>query len=157
MKKTRSILFLLISGLVAGQAMATDAWRWRERGIWVYGDKYPRGADSLEKVSSASGPATAASAVGAAANAAKLFPVTLYGMGCPGCEAAKKALDERKVPYSLKDPSKPEVYDEFKKLSPQSMAPVITVGDKALVGFDPAALNGSLDDAGYDKAASPRK
>jgi glutaredoxin 3 len=145
---------LLGACLCAGfQAHAGEAWRWKENGRWVYGDKYPKGAFNPERVLALDTRGATEPQSSGNEKAAKLFPVVLYGVGCPGCEAAKTALEARGVPVTVKDPSKPEVYEEFKKRSPQSLAPVILVGDKSLVGFDEAALAGALDDAGYDKAS----
>ena len=64
---------------------------------------------------------------------------------------AKKILDGRKIKYESKDPSVVDVYKEFKLLSPQSMAPVIKIGSKVLIGFENEGLNSALDDAGYSK------
>ena len=138
--------------LAAFHAQAGEAWRWKENGRWVYGDKYPKGAVNPERVLALDTRAATERQSSGNEKASKLFPVVLYGVGCPGCDAAKKLLESRGVSAQIKDPSKPEVYEEFKKRSPQSLAPVVMVGDKALVGFDEAALQGALDDAGYDKA-----
>jgi hypothetical protein len=60
-------------------------------------------------------------------------------------------LESRRIPFVVKDPSKQEVFVEFKRYSPQSLAPVMLVGEKALIGFEEVSWSGSLDDAGYDK------
>lgn len=147
----------LAAGLLiaSGFATATDAWRWRENGRWVYGDKFPPGALSPERFAPLSaGPRLASPPIGwENEQAAKAFPVIIYGVGCPGCEAAKKLMERRGVPAQVKDPAKAEVYDEFKALSPQSLAPVIVVGERSLVGFDEEAINAALDEAGYKKLA----
>ena len=143
------LLAVLVVASVAAQA--SQAWRWKENGLWVYGDHYPSGAQNPELVGAIRDlPADQSAGIGND-KAAKLFPVVVYGVGCPGCEAAKKILESRKIPVTIKDPSQPAMYEEFKKYSPQSLAPVIMIGEKPLVGFDSGALNGALDDAGYDK------
>lgn len=157
MKAVR-LISLAVAGacLLATAAQAGDAWRWKENGRWVYGDKFPRGAINPERVLSLDTRGATEKPVGSAnANAAKLFPVVVYGAGCGGCEATMKLLGGRNIPSTTKDPGKPEIYDEFKKHSPQSLAPVILIGEKVVVGFDEAALNGALDDAGYEKLVLP--
>lgn len=147
----------LAAGLLmaAGHAAASDTWRWRENGRWIYGDKFPPGAASPERFSPLSaGPRLASAPIGwENEQAAKASPVIIYGVGCPGCEAAKKLMDRRGVPAQVRDPSKSEVYDEFKARSPQSLAPVIVVGERSLVGFDEEGINAALDEAGYKKMA----
>lgn len=142
--------WLLVAG---GHAAASEAWRWREGGRWVYGDKFPPGAASPERFAPLSaGPRLASPPIGwENEQAAKSSPVIIYGVGCPGCEAAKKLMDRRGVPAQVRDPAKAEVYDEFKARSPQSLAPVIVVGERSLVGFDEDSINAALDEAGYKK------
>jgi len=138
-------------------AMAEIAWRWQEGGKWVYGDKYPRDAISLERVGQKGQVIENAVAGSVSQNiqnekASKLFPVVLYGVGCEGCEKAKKLLESRRIPFIVKDPSKQEIFIEFKTYSPQSLAPVMLVGEKVLIGYEEVSWSASLDDAGYDKA-----
>lgn len=140
-------------------AMAADAWRWQEGGKLVYGDKYPRDAVGLELVAGKGQVGEKNTSTGSSniqnEKAAKLFPVVLYGVGCEGCEKAKKLLESRRIPFVVKDPSKQEIFIEFKRYSPQSLAPVMLVGEKVLIGFEDVSWSGSLDDAGYDKTLNP--
>lgn len=156
MKREIFVACLLIVSWTS--AMAADAWRWQEGGKWVYGDRYPRGAVGLEQVAGNAqvGEKNAGTPSPNLQNekAAKLFPVVLYGVGCEGCEKAKKLLESRKIPFVIKDPSKQEIFVEFKRYSPQSLAPVMLVGERALIGFEEVSWSGSLDDAGYDKTVS---
>lgn len=148
----------IVVAFMAFNAEARDTWRWMERGKWVYGDKYPPGTVNPERMVNGAPPPVEEPSVGlAAAKAAKLFPVTVYGVDCSGCKDAVKLLELRKIPFVQKDPSKPDVYAEFKLHSPDSMIPVIMIGDRALLGYEISALNGALDDAGYDKLRMPAK
>lgn len=138
--------------LFMGGVFAGEAWRWKENGKWVYGDHYPRSAENPERVSGLTNvlPKAAPDSF-LNEQARKLFPVVVYGVDCPACDQAKKLLESRRIPVTYKDAKKPEIYDEFKKYSPESQAPVVLIGDKALIGFEATALNGALDDAGYEK------
>lgn len=146
-------LAVMVAGLLAlTSAIAGEAWRWKENGQWVYGDRYPRSAENPERVSAlvdALPKATPDSFLNEQAK--KLFPIVVYGVDCPACEQAKKVLESRRIPATYKDARKPELYEEFKKYSPDSQAPVVLIGEKPLIGFEVTALNAALDAAGYDK------
>jgi glutaredoxin len=154
MKASVRVFVALSTFALCASAFAGQTWRWKEGAFWVYGDKFPNGAVSPELVVAGS-PDTAVPIVAKSFSneqASKQFPVVVYGLSCPACDAAKKLLESRKINAVYKDPSTPEVFEEFKKYSPKAMAPVVLIGDKPFVGFEPAALNGALDDAGYEKA-----
>lgn len=78
-------------------------------------------------------------------------PVLLYVTDCgKPCDLARNFLDQRKIPYSQKDPQKvPEDAIELRKLVGGLQVPVIKVGDKHHKGFDHAAWEALLADAGY--------
>lgn len=160
MKIGSRLCLAFVTMAMASSVFAGQTWRWLEGGKWVYGDHFPKNAENPEKVvpggiEPAAGPAAK---VFSNEQAAKQFPVVVYGLACPACDAVKQLLEGRRIVATYKDPSSPALFEEFKKFSPQSMAPVVLVGDRKFIGFEPAVLNGALDDAGYEKpiAAEPK-
>ena len=154
MLRKKVSIWVVLCGFLMNNAFAGEAWRWKVNGLWVYSDSYPSDVKNPERVGSTT-PNTVSSAATESdilnSKASKDFPVVLYGLSCAGCVEAKKILDGRKIKYESKDPSVVDVYKEFKLLSPQSMAPVIKIGSKVLIGFENEGLNSALDDAGYSK------
>ena len=78
------------------------------------------------------------------------YPVTLYTVpNCQGCEAARKLLNTRGVPFkeiSLTDASQ---MDEFKQAVGGNTVPAIVVGSTVQKGFEDSAYQRLLDAAGY--------
>lgn len=85
----------------------------------------------------------------------KRSPVTLWGAGCGElCDAAKKLLAERGIPFATKEPSaSKETQEEFKKLTGGDGVPVLQVGAKTINGFNDSNWNAALTAAGYPKTA----
>ncbi len=88
----------------------------------------------------------------------KRSPVTLWGVGCGElCDAAKKLLSDRGIPFVSKEPSaSKELQEEFKKLTGGGGVPVLQVGAKTVNGFNDSNWNGALSAAGYPKMALKR-
>lgn len=80
-------------------------------------------------------------------------PVTLWGEGCGElCDAAKKLLSARGIPFTTKDPNlSKEAMAEFKKLSGGEGVPVLQIGARLLSGFNDDAWNAALTGTGYPK------
>jgi glutaredoxin len=80
-------------------------------------------------------------------------PVVLYSTACgPVCDQARDHLNQRGIPFTLKDPSKePEIAVELKKLAGAMEVPVLLVGKTHQKGFDRSSWNSLLDAAGYPK------
>ena len=78
------------------------------------------------------------------------FPVTLYTVpNCQGCEAARKLLNARGVPFkeiSLTDAAQ---MDEFKQTVGGNTVPAMMVGSTVQKGFEESAYQRLLDAAGY--------
>lgn len=78
------------------------------------------------------------------------FPVTLYTVpNCQGCDAARKLLNARGVPFkeiSLTDASQ---MDEFKQAVGGNTVPAMIVGSTVQKGFEDGAYQRLLDAAGY--------
>lgn len=84
--------------------------------------------------------------------ATKNFPVTLLSGDCgEPCDAGRKFLDTRGVPYTFKNGHEAAVQEELKKLTGALEVPVLQVGRSVVRGFDAGQWNTALDAAGYPK------
>ena len=85
--------------------------------------------------------------------ALKNNPVKLYTIpNCDiGCNEARKYLNERGVPFTEITVNDQKRYVELKNLSGSTEVPVVQVGSRVHKGYDPAAYEGILDDAGYPR------
>lgn len=80
------------------------------------------------------------------------FPVTLYATDCGDpCAKARAHLAKRGVPYTEKNPQKPEEIENFKKLSGGGMeVPLLVVGElRTLKGYLESDWDAALDQARY--------
>ncbi len=65
--------------------------------------------------------------------------------GCPWCIAAEEELQKLGVQYERReDRSNPAYFEEMKKLSGQTKAPVLQMNDRILADFGPEQLPGFL-------------
>ncbi len=80
------------------------------------------------------------------------FPVTLYTTpGCEGCDAARKLLNARGLPFKEISVTDPSQFEEFKKAVGSNSVPAIIVGSTVQKGFEGGAYHALLDAAGYPK------
>ena len=65
--------------------------------------------------------------------------------GCPWCIAAEEELQKLGVKYERREVrSNPAYFEEMKKLSGQTKAPVLRMDDRILADFGPEQLPGFL-------------
>ena len=65
--------------------------------------------------------------------------------GCPWCIAAEEELQKLGVKYECREVrSNPAYFEEMKKLSGQTKAPVLQMNDRILADFGPEQLPGFL-------------
>ena len=65
--------------------------------------------------------------------------------GCPWCIAAEEELQKLGVKYERREVrSNPAYFEEMKKLSGQTKAPVLQMDDRILADFGPEQLPGFL-------------
>ena len=65
--------------------------------------------------------------------------------GCPWCIAAEEELQKLGVKYERREVrSNPAYFEEMKKLSGQTKAPVLQMGGRMLADFGPEQLPGFL-------------
>lgn len=84
------------------------------------------------------------------AQAARTAPVVLYTASkCPSCEAARKFLNERGIPFAEKTVTSNEDIDFLKKQSGGSQLPFLMIGRKKQIGFEAGAWGIDLTSSGY--------
>lgn len=85
--------------------------------------------------------------------ASERFPVTLWINACGEvCNSARKLLLSRGVPFTERNPDRPELQAEFKKVSQgRGQVPLLIVGPTQLAGFEESQWNTTLDAAGYSR------
>jgi len=90
------------------------------------------------------------------ARANKDFPVTVYtSPNCAEiCETVRGALNKRGVPFKEVQVWNQETADELKKVSGALEVPTMLVGRQALAGYEQAAFDALLDNAGYPRAGT---
>ena len=91
--------------------------------------------------------------------AMKNFPVTLYittDCGDP-CKSARAHLARRGIPFTEKNPQKPEEIEHFRKLTGGGMeVPLLLIGQiHTIKGFLASEWDAAFDQAGYPRAAEP--
>ena len=78
------------------------------------------------------------------------YPVTLYTVpNCEGCNAARKLLNARGVPFKENSLTEAAQMDEFKQLVGGNTVPAMIVGSTVQKGFEESAYQRLLDAAGY--------
>ncbi len=145
--------------LLAAQAHAAQLYRWVDAdGKVHYTDKQPpKDAKDIEKkrVSTRADDVQLPYAV---KRAAETFPVTVFNADCgDACDAARKLLEKRGIPYADRNARDAEVQVELKKITGGVVeVPVMLVGRVTVKGWEPGQWNNALDAAGYPKTASMR-
>lgn len=145
----RSVLFVL-SIFLAGQAMAADYYRWvDEKGRVVYSDQTPPHNARNVQILKKSGTKANLGQADATAKDEKP-PVVLYSAACgTPCDQAKALLDQRVIPYTIKDATDPSIAAEVKKLTGAQEVPVLTIGTNVYKGFERTLWSNLLDAAGH--------
>ena len=120
----------------------------------------PPGTKVLEERRLTKGGTSSAELPYSVQQAAKSFPVTLWSSPTAAiCNDARALLSKRGVPFSERNPQKPEETEVLKKLTGgESMVPVLLVGElKSVKGYLESEWQSALDAAGYPKNAPPLK
>lgn len=88
--------------------------------------------------------------------AMKNFPVTLYITDCGDpCKSARVHLARRGIPFTEKNPQKPEETDHFRKLTGGGMeVPLLLIGElRTIKGYLASEWDAAFDQAGYPSIA----
>ena len=155
---TRILIALLLCA--AAYSAGAQMYRWTDEkgGVHFSSTPPPPGARNVQK----KGAAGAEPATGAASGAAlpfsvqqaqKDFPVTLYTTpGCEGCDAARKLLNHRSIPFKEVSVTEDAQIDELKAAAGANSVPTMIVGRVVQRGFEEGVYNRALDAAGYPRA-----
>ena len=82
------------------------------------------------------------------------FPVLLYtSSDCAPCEAGRKLLQQRGVPYNERSVSSDDDIAALTRLTGGRSVPALSVGSQALRGFQEADWQSTLDLAGYPRSS----
>lgn len=86
--------------------------------------------------------------------AAKNNPVTFYsGNNCSPCDAGRKLLTTRGIPFTEKTVSSNEDIDLLKQVGGEAQLPLLTVGRNKHNGFQASTWNATLTAAGYPETS----
>jgi len=150
MLQARPLMTLLAALLVAAAASAavTVYECVDEAGERFYADQCPPGTQVAEEKRLRGTPAQPAPDL--AAIAAE-NPVTLYAVPqCDACDLVRNQLQRRGIPFTEKDASGDlAIQDELKSLAGGLTVPVVSLSGNVLTGYNRAALDAALDEAGY--------
>ncbi len=153
----KKILALLL--LIAFQAHAQQ-YRWTdEKGRVQYTDTPPPASAKGVQKKNLNAAKTDGVEPYALQVARKAGPVKLYtSPDCPGCQEARKLLNDRGIPFGEISITNAKQMEELKSVSGGTGVPVMLVGSAVQKGFEERAYNAALDSAGYPKigALKPR-
>ena len=147
--RARVLVLLLFFPLLA----QAQLYRWvDDKGNVQFSDRAPvSGAKDLQKMPMPAAQASSAALPYALQQAVGNFPVTLYTSEIcrETCSRARALLDKRGVPYNEVTVTDESDLAQLKKLSGDSVVPVLTVGNEVHKGFESGIYNTALDNAGY--------
>ncbi len=84
--------------------------------------------------------------------ASRRYPVTLYATpDCPPCDAGRKLLQDRGIPFTEKRVLSEEDAEAMQRLTGARTVPSLTIGSQALRGLAESDWQIYLDTAGYPK------
>ena len=152
----RIVLAAALCAVALGASAQMYRWTDEQGRVHITDTPPPASAKGVKKSGPASAPAAASPSAAepyAIQQARANFPVTLYTTpGCEGCDAARKLLNGRGLPFKEISVTDPSQFDEFKKAVGGNTVPAMIVGSTVQKGFEEAAYNALLDAAGYPKA-----
>lgn len=152
---------LIVSLALAGSASAQQMYRWVDKhGRVTYSDTPPPpDARKVEEKQLRPSVLQTSGMSYAMKKAVENYPVTLYlGADCPSaCDSARHLLRKRGIPATEKILAKPEDVDAYNKLfgTREPLVPSLAVGKQTLKGYQEAAWNRALNDAGYPASEAP--
>lgn len=140
--------------LAAGSAGAQQMYRWVDErgGVHITDTPPPPGAKSVQKSRAPSSAAGEGNEPYALQVARKNSPVTLYSQpDCDPCNAARKLLNARGVPFKEVSVADSKQAEEMKSAVGGNTVPSILVGAAVQQGFEENVYHSMLDAAGYPR------
>ena len=153
MKSSALLLLLLAAG-----ATAASVYTWTDpaTGKTVYSDQPPPASIKSQQKNLQGNSIETSGAGYSMKEAMKNAPVTLFATECgTPCDDARKLLNKRSIPFTLKNPETQAQYaTELKKLVGALTVPVLQIGTQTVNGFDTGRWNAALDSVGYPPAGA---
>ena len=143
---------LLLIALCSATSCLADVYKWTDAESVNYGDTPPAKNRSVEKLKQSLNVVETDKEPYEIKVAVEKNPLTLYVFkecGNP-CDQAKALLDKRGAPYTLKNKDEDKL--ELQKLTGRLQVPFLMVGKNPHLGFEEAAWNSALDQAGYPRS-----
>jgi glutaredoxin len=143
--KLKLVLLLLCA---AGAAQA-QMYKWKDaKGVTHYTDTPPPSGATAAPMKSSGAPSP--SLPYELAEPAKARPVLLYTTsGCAACDEARSMLRARGIPFAEKTVNSNEDHAALKRAGSNGQLPLLLVGRGKTIGFEQAAWDTLLTDAGY--------
>ena len=152
----RIVLAATLCAVTLGASAQMYRWTDEKGRVHVTDTPPPASAKGVKKSGPAAAPAAPQSSAAepfAVQQARASFPITLYTTpGCEGCDAARKLLNARGLPFKEVSVTDPSQFEEFKKAVGSNSVPAMIVGSTVQKGFEEGAYHALLDAAGYPKA-----
>jgi len=159
-KIMKTLLLIILSVLAAPVSAAMYKWV-DAQGRTQYSDTPPPpGAKKVEEQKIIRNTIDTGGAPFAVQEAAKRNPVTVWMNDCGDlCNQARNFLARRGVPHAVRNPSRQDEQDDWKKASGgDNSVPLLIVGSATVLkGFDEAQWHAALDAAGYPRSAPALK
>lgn len=155
MNVTRLLTALLLCAVAFSAAAQTYRWTDEKGRVHFSSTPPPPGTKGVQKKAAAAEAADpgAAELPFSVQQAQKNFPVTLYTTpGCDGCDAARKLLNGRSVPFKEVSVTEDAQIEELKAAAGANSVPTMIVGRTVQKGFEEGVYNRALDAAGYPRA-----
>jgi glutaredoxin len=149
----RILLAITLCAFAAGAGAQLSRWTDAPGRTHVTDTPPPASAKTVTKSGAATAAATpqpTAQEPFAVQQAKAKFPVTLYTVAsCEGCDAARKLLNARGVPFKETSVTDAAQMEEFKQVVGGNTVPAMVVGSTVQKGFEESAYQRLLDAAGY--------
>lgn len=150
------MLMLIAVLVVAGTAHAAQLYRWvDDKGRVEWRDTPPpASAKKVERRTVGGSVIETSTLPYGVQQAVKNFPLTLYVTDCgDSCTRARAHLARRGLPFTEKNPQ--EDIEAYNKLTNGGReVPLLFVGREALKGYQEAAWDAALDNAGYPRSVA---
>lgn len=163
MSPTALLAGVMIVVLQAGAAFESPdkvaervLFRWTDfKGQIAYGDRPPPDAQNLIRIDTRFiGEQTQSLLPYLVRRASSNFPVMLFtSKNCPPCVTSRNFLNKRGIPFAERTIETADDSMEFKRLTGAEGVPVVTLGTRPLIAFDPEEWNNALDATGYPKTS----
>lgn len=159
---TASIFVLAMQAAPGAEVGAPTAnspkvtWRWTDyRGQINYGDRPPPDAQNLLRIDlSMIGEQTQSLLPYQVRRAASNFPVMLFtAKNCLPCGPARDFLNKRGIPFAERTIESGDDAMELKRLTNAEGVPVLALGAKPLLAFNPDDWHDGLDATGYPRTS----